>query len=60
MIFSDFGRSESRFFVIFEVRRPILRILMIFVILEGLGKRKGPPPNEVILRPNTDFSSVVF
>ena len=40
MIFGDFWRSELRFFVILEVRGPILRILWIFVFP---GTKKEPP-----------------
>ena len=63
MSFCDFGRSEFRFFVILELQGPILRILWIFVFP---GPKKEPPgtkkdfPNEVILRPKSDFLSVVF
>ena len=58
MIFCDCGRSELRFFVILEVRGPILRILWIFVFP---GAKKEPPgtkkdsPNEVISFRNPTF-----
>ena len=41
--FSDFWRSELRFFVIFEVRGPTLRILLIFVRKLSLREWKRSP-----------------
>ena len=43
MIFSDLGRSELRFFVILEVRRPSLRILWIWVISGAFRERRSSP-----------------
>ena len=63
MIFDDFGRSEVRFFVILEVRGPILRILWIFVFpdtKQELPGTKKESQNEVILHPKSDFLSVIF